>query len=268
MARLLCLVALFQCPAHAGEEDFYLTGIIYPIHDVSLSLAMDGPLAKIHVAEGDFVEEGQALLTLDDRLQRLEVDRRKSIYEDKSQLEATEKNLALLKELVATKEGLAESTKTVSKSELKRNVIQLNQAEGEFISLKEIKTREEIEYKISQQVLETYSLSSPIKGQVVDIIKERGEWVKTGDPVIRIIDSSTCYLDINLDASKALRLNQEGQAVKIRVLTGDKPILKTGKIHFIAPVADGGSGLVRIKVHFQNDAPKVIPGVTGQLVLE
>jgi membrane fusion protein (multidrug efflux system) len=182
-------------------------------------------------------------------------------------LSTTEKNLALLKELVATKEGLFESTKTVSESELKRNRIQFNQAEGEYKALKEIKKREEIEYRISQQVLSNYSLTSPIKGQVIDIHQEVGEWVKVGDPIIRIIDSSVCYLDINLDANQALSINKD-KPVKIQIPTATNPIAKTGKIQYIAPIADGGSGLVRLKIYFDNTEPKIIPGVTGRLILE
>lgn len=261
----LLLLLPFFCSA--SEDEFYLTGIIYPIHDVSLSLAVDGPLAKLMVKEVDFVEQDQKLLSLDDRLQSLEVERRKSIFEDRSQLITTEKNLALLKELVATKEGLFESTKTVSESELKRNRIQFNQAEGEYKAYSELKKREEIEYRISQQVLSTYSLLSPIKGQVIEINPEVGEWVKSGDPILRIIDSSVCFLDINLVASQALSINKD-KPVKIRILTGNKPITKTGNIQYIAPIADGGSGLVRLKVYFENNEPKIIPGVTGQLILE
>lgn len=250
------------------QADFELTGIVYPIHDINLSLPLDGIVTSLPVKAGQRVVKDDLLLQLDDRLQQLEVQRRQRIWEDDSQINSARENLTLLESLVATKEELFETSRTVSQSELKRNQIQLNQVQGEFQALLEAKAKAELEYRIAAEILDSYQLRAPLDGTIVDIIPSEGEWVRTGDPVIRLVDTRTCYLDLDVDLMTSRRIAQKNTQLRVQVSVGGKTVQRSGSADFISAVADAGSGLLRVKVYFDNADDAITPGVTGHLIIK
>jgi len=259
---IVALLLLWQAGlASAGNGR--VEGIVYPLDDVELSMPVDGLLMTINVKEGEPVKKGQLLLGLDGRLQRLEVSRRKTIWQDTSQITTMEKNIILLKELVETKEDLYERIKTVSQTELKQSRMQLNRMMGEYENLKAGKIREKIEYEIAMETLASYGLKSPIDGRIVEITFSKGEWIRTGETVIRIVNHSVCYLQIDVDIPTAERLNDQAEDIRIHIPMGGKELIKTGQVEFVSSIADKGSGLVNIKIFFDNKEGDVIPGVTA-----
>jgi multidrug efflux pump subunit AcrA (membrane-fusion protein) len=99
------------------------------------------------------------------------------------------------------------------------------------------------------------------------MLLEVGEACQPYQPIIRLVDTSRCYFVSNLEARLAARLKAD-QSVKLEVETGAAPVTVTGKLIFISPVVDPGSGLVRIRVLFENREGKVRPGLTAKMLLE
>lgn len=264
--KLLIVAAVLLWAAGASfAQDMRLKGIVYPIDDVELSMPVDGVLMTLEIEEGDRVKKGRRLLRLDDRLPRLETRRRKMIWQDASQVRTMEKNVALLRELVKTKQDLHERTQTVSRSELKNAQMQLNRMTGEYDALKANEAKEKIEYDIARETLSSYSLESPIDGRVVEIFPAVGEWVRTGKPVVRIVNTAVCYLDIDVDLATARRLQEKADDIRLKIPTGDEELEKRGRIQFVSAIADTGSSLVRMKIHFDNQDGAVVPGVTAYI---
>lgn len=264
MKSILMLAGLAFLTANLSfAQETGLKGIVYPIDDVELSLPVDGVLMTLEIKEGDQVKKHQRLLLLDDRLQRLEAQRRKMIWQDASQTQTMEKNVALLQDLVKTKKDLYERTKTVSRSELQNAQMQLNQMMGELATLKANKAREKIEYDIAKETLSSYALTSPIDGRVVEIIPAVGEWVQTGKPVIRVVNTAVCHLEIDVDLSTVRQLQAKPDDIQLTIPAGDKDIVKKGRIAFVSAIADTSSGLVRMKIYFDNQDGAVVPGVSA-----
>lgn len=243
-------------------------GIVSPIEDVNLSFAMDAKVMTIGIKEGDRVSKDQILMRQDSRLQKLEVKRRQLVFEDKASVNTYRKNLSILKEMVLSKEKLFKSSQTVSKTELKKNQMQLNKMQGEYDSLVSAKSKEKLEYDISKEILSSYFVKSPINGVVVEIKPNVGEWVKTGETVVRVVDSSVCFLDLNVELSMARDLLQMKDQVFVEVTTLNEKLIKKGEIKYVSSIADKGSGWVRVKVFFENTDLKAIPGVTAKLILK
>ncbi len=254
--------------SNSAPDNFAPTGIVYPIHDINLSLPLDGIVTSVPVKAGQHLVKEDLLIQLDDQLQQLEVQRRKRIWEDDSQINSARENLTLLESLVATKEELFETSRTVSQSELKRNQIQLNQVQGEYQALLEAKAKAELEYRIAAEILDSYQLRAPIDGTIVDIIPSEGEWVRTGDPVIRLVDTRTCYLDLDVDLMTSRRIAAKDTQLFVQVSVGETTVRRAGSADFISAVADAGSGLLRVKVYFDNTDNAITPGITGQLIIE
>lgn len=65
----------------------------------------------------------------------------------------------------------------------------------------------------------------------------------------------------------AARRRKQGEMVKIKIRRGKNFVFKTGRMAFVSPVADPASGLLEMKVEFDNKDGKVRPGVQGYLLL-
>ncbi|PCJ16076.1 MAG: hypothetical protein COB02_17085 [Candidatus Cloacimonadota bacterium] len=239
-------------------------GVVKPIHDVELSFPIDGTALIRFVDEGDRVEIGSKLLKVDDSLQALEVSRRKLLWNDRTKLDSLNKQNNIIKGLYKSTKNLYEKTGSVSKDELKKLEIRVLSGDGTILGLEQLEKKEKLEYEIARQVLSKYLLNSPIKGIVTNVAIEVGEWVKTGGPVVRIVDNSICYLEVNIEEKyiQRLKLNSE---VKISIKSGDLFIDKKAIVTFVSPIADQASGLVLIRAQFDNQDEKIIPGITGEI---
>ena len=51
------------------------------------------------------------------------------------------------------------------------------------------------------------------------------------------------------------------------IRTGSKSITKKGTIAFVSPIVDPASGLLEVKVAFNNQKGEVRPGVEGFMIL-
>ncbi len=262
---VLAVMTIMSCicggNVHASST---FEGIVNPLYEVKLALQIDGIVAKVYVKEGDHVSRGDKLLKLDDTLQTLEVSRRKEVYDDNAELIANRKNIIILKELLESSQKLFKNTASVSSDEVNNLEMQYHTLNGR-ISMSEAKKKQElIEYNISREALSRNVLLTPLDGTVTSIKIKEGEWAKTGEMLMSVVNKSVCVVDFNLEERYARNL-AAGKQVNLKVHEGDSLIAKKGKIVFVSPVADRASALVKVKVEFDNKNGAIIPGVTAQI---
>lgn len=242
-------------------------GIIKPIHDVELSVMMDGVVKKVFVKEGDHINKNVKILIIANDLQKLETKRREIIYKDYSTLESKKENLKLLKEIYESSKELYRTTKSVSLDDVKNLQMQYRQLQGDVGSLEQQKKKEKVEYEIAAQVLEKYTLKSPINGLITNINIESGEWAKAGESIVRIVDSSICYFETNIEEKDVQNLKL-GSKRDVIVDMGNRRVTKSATLRFISSIADASSALVRVKFEFDNSKYTIKPGVKGFVDLE
>lgn len=242
-----------------------LTGIVKPIYEAKLGSSTEGIVSEVFYKEGDTVKKNDIIIKLDDKLQKLETIRRKVVLEDKTQLVSLQKNLRILEDILIKKEKLYKTTKAISLNELNQLKMQYINTKGEVESLKNNEQKEQIEYKISSEVLEYYNIKAPANAIITKIIPKKGEWVQTGKEIVHIVDISTCFVEIDADVFllKKLKLNSN---VDVEVKVDEKTIIKQGKVSFVSAVADSSSSLVRVKVNFDNKDKAIIPGIAASIV--
>jgi len=242
-----------------------ITGIVKPVYQGKLSVSTDGIIFKILLNEGDSVKKGQTILKLDDKLQKLETLRRKTVFDDKTQIETLEKSLIIMKNIITKKEKLYKDTKAISLNELNQLRIQYINTQGELESAKANEAKEKIEYRIANEVLAYYNLKSPIDGMITKIVPKIGEWVQTGKEIITVVDTKTCFVEVDLDL-KAFNKISLNSKVKVVINNFDKTIEKIGIVKFISSIADSSSSLIRAKIYFDNKDKAVIPGTTVSII--
>jgi len=233
LAHALLLSAMTALSAQAAEMQ--ATGIVLPLIDVTLSAPVPGIVITRKFDEGVAVKAGDILMELDNQLERLEVERRKIVRDQKQiDFDSTKK--------------LFNATKGVSKEEL-----EIKEAEFRVAV---------VEYDIAVEQLRRRQVIAPHAGVIAQIAIEVGESCTAYQPLIQVVDTSQCYLVASVEAAQGARLKKD-QEVKMEIDNGGEKAAVTGKVFFVSPVVDPASGLQRVKILFDNKDGKVRPGLTG-----
>ncbi len=248
--------------ATAVAEDY--VGIIHPLRDLTLSIGVGGVAASVNVTVGEKVRAGQLLLALDDRMQTVETERRRVVSEDQSELKAVEARINIVKSLYENARVLYEKTGGISHDELQKLELELIATEGRVDQLRAQEAREKLEYEGAKQERQAMRLLAPIDGVVTQIDLDVGEWNKPGEPVLRLVNSDVCYLNVSVSRRAASGLNR-GDRLSVQV-DGQRRLIP-GRLTFVSPVADAASGLVELRVEFDNPNGQVRPGATGRVRL-
>ncbi|MBW2037143.1 MAG: efflux RND transporter periplasmic adaptor subunit [Deltaproteobacteria bacterium] len=260
------LIITWAVPSGYGEEQFSVSGVTEPIKDITLSTSVAGRISTIFVKEGDRVKKGDCLLTLDKRLEELEVKRRKLIWESKAEVNAAFEKVTTLKSLLESTRKLFESTKSVSEEELQKKELEYKVQVEELHRLEIAEKREKIEYEMALEQLRKRSLRSPIDGIITEVLLDEGESCEERQPLIHVVDTGKCLLVCNVE-EKVGRTLRKGQSVDLKIQTGSKFVPKKGTIIFVSPVVDPASSLLVVKARFENRDGKVRPGVGGAMLL-
>jgi RND family efflux transporter MFP subunit len=215
-------------------------GLTEPVLDVTLSASVPGIIAARRFKEGDFVKEGDAIVELDKRLEELELERRKLVLEARRiDYERTAK--------------LVQTTKGTSKEELEKKEYDYKLAQ--------------VEHAMAAEQLRRRVVTAPLSGVVMQFPLELGESCQPYQPLARVVDARRCYLVANLEPRAAAALSP-GKEVKLEIDTGATAEPVSGTVTFLSPVADAASGLIEVKVLFENAAGKIRPGLAGRLHLK
>jgi RND family efflux transporter MFP subunit len=224
-------------PANCAEAQ--ATGIIEPFIDVRLSAPVPGIITTRHFREGTAVKQGAVLLELDNNLDRLEVERRKVVRDQKrEEYESTKKLFSL--------------TKGISKEELDKKEADYRVAA--------------VEHDMAVEQLRRRQVLAPNDGVITEITLEIGESCQPYEPLVRLVDTRQCYLVADIEPAEGSLLKVD-QKVTLEVdLGGGKTAVVPGTVVFVSPVIDPASGFQKLKVLFENRDGMVRPGLTGSLL--
>lgn len=239
--RVAPLIFLAFAAALAGSAAEYSARCLTePIGDVYLSTTVAGTVAKIHCAEGSFIDAGFVILELDRRSEELEVERRRFFVQN-------------LKEELGRSELLLEKTTSIATEEVEKKRAEFRIASAEL--------------ELAREQLAKRQIVAPIAGVVTDLPLKVGEYCEPPKVLVRIVDSRRFYSVANIDpvAGRNLRV---GDPVRLEIATNGDVESAVGHVTFVSPVVDPASGLMRIRAVFDNPEGRVRPGVAGQLFLQ
>ena len=106
-----------------------------------------------------------------------------------------EKSLDVAKsELHRSAEALQNYAKSISASEMDRlqllvnkSKVEIEQARHEFKIAGYTHQIKAADYQAAQQAVSRHRITAPLGGVVVQVLRHRGEWVKPGETVVRIV---------------------------------------------------------------------------------
>jgi RND family efflux transporter MFP subunit len=239
-ATIAAAIFIQASPPTRAAETISCNGVTEPVFDVALSLPVPGIITAQKFKEGDVVQTNDVILELDNRLEELDLDRRRLVMENrKADWEGTK--------------TVFDKTGSISRDELLRKEADYKVAIAE--------------YEISAEQLRRRHLLAPRSGVITELNLRVGEACTAYQPVVRVVDTRQCYFISNLEAKSATHL-KTGQTVALEIEDENAPIKVRGKIVFVSPVVDSASGLQKIKVVFDNTDGKVRPGLAGKMRFE
>ncbi|MHC1766425.1 MAG: efflux RND transporter periplasmic adaptor subunit [Verrucomicrobiia bacterium] len=235
------LVALWSLLAVQHAAAASVIGITEPILDSTLGTPVAGIIAARKFKEGDFAKGGDVLIELDKTLEALEVARREVIIEP------------LRTDYEASKYLFDQPNSSMSKELLDKKHAEYKLALAE--------------YELAKEQVRKRSIVAPFDGYVAEIFRQVGEAAELEQPILRLVDTRRCYFICNVEARVGHTL-RPSQTVALEIESGHSMAKVKGQISFVSPVADPASGLMKVKVVFDNSEGQIRPGVAGRIVLE
>lgn len=247
---------------HVQAQDY--VGLVYSEHDIQLSAPVVGLVQRLLVQPGDRVSSGQALIELEDSVQRIEVRRRTHVFQDNSEYETSVERLELASKLWKISQEVSAATQSVSEEELIKMQLEISAAAGKLLQLKAQKKREQIEVEAAQAELALRTLRAPVAGVVTDVLFDPGEWARLGDVVLKMADLTHVELRLNVPPAFSTRLKR-GDRLPGMFESSKNSVM--GIVKYVSPVVDAASGLVDVRVRYPNPTGEIRPGLKGTVRL-
>ncbi len=234
--------------------------LAHPMRKAIVSYAFPARIARIHVRPGDWVKEGQELVTL----QSEEVGEAKSAYykaiadhELAKQNHEREKRLfdrgvGAQKNVLATEAELKVAEANLDAAEKKLHVLGFTEAQVKAISE-------------SHQVNPVITLFSPISGKVVQYNTVLGGMIDQGSEILIIMDPSLLCVDAEIYERDIAKI-RNGQTVEVSVPAYPDETFK-GKICYIGDVLKEETRTITVRTEVENRGNRLKPGMFANITI-
>lgn len=227
---------------------------------VNVKSRVDGQLLAAHFKEGQLVQAGDPLLTLDPKPFQAELDQAKAaLARDRAQLESAEKNLARYQEL--RKEGVY-------------SVQQLDTAEATAKALRGTVASDQAQIDMAQLQLGYANIAAPITGRAGSLLVSVGNLVKANDsaglvtinqiePIYVGFSVPEKYLSEIRQGMSALHDAENGSGLEVTARApgvSGQGAAQTGVLTFVNNAADSATGTIQLKASFLNAGEVFTPG--------
>lgn len=281
----------------------WVTGVLAPQSNLNLNCKVSGVVAKVHVALGDTVGKGQALLTLSGS------DLAPQVKAAEAALEAAQSQLARLRQGASWEEtqlvqaalnqaqaawdaavlsysrmkylydegAISRQQFEASETQVKVATAQLataqmqmqkvqNGADEQTIRAAEAQVKQaEAAYEGAKARLEDTILRAPSPGVISYVRVSPGELIAPGVPQIGLVAAETVYLEAAVTES-LIPVLQQGAVVPVYVPAYSRQF--DGTVEQIAPAANSQTRLFQVRIAVANADGALKAGITAEATLE
>jgi RND family efflux transporter MFP subunit len=237
-------------PLFDGHRADGYPAISLPSQTLSLAFMQPGIVQEVFVQEGQRVGPGEALVRLDDQIQRLTVDAQRLVAEDDSQLLAARRRLELARYDLENIRDLDRRGAT-NPRELER--AQVEEALRDIDVTASERTREQARliYEREAAVLERMTLRSRIDGVVARVDVEPGKSAEALRSVVHVVAIDPLWMDVAVPVQLALFIEPESIAIiRWRDVPATNPI--QGRVLWISPIADASANTMTVRLELDN----------------
>lgn len=225
------------------------SGTVTALNTVDIRPQVASVIAKVHIAEGQFVKAGELLFTLDSRADEANLAKAQAQLErDQAALADAERQLARSRDLLAQK--------FVSQSAVDTN---LTLVDGQRAAV----NADRAAIAAARVALSYSRIVAPSAGRAGAIDVYAGSYVQpSGAPLVTITQLDPIAVAFTLpqrDLPDVLAALKSGHAPVRATLPDARGVLE-GKLQFVDNVVDPNSGTVRLKAVFDNAELRLWPG--------
>jgi multidrug efflux pump subunit AcrA (membrane-fusion protein) len=269
-SSLVALAALgpVLAPDARGVSRIELSGNITAIRDIEVPARQPGVLEKLVVREGQMVKKGDVLGAIDDSDAQLRLEAARREYEAAAEQAKDDVKVqeARATEAVARAEH-EDSLQTnkrspgaVPETQLRREELtatraglQAKVAEMEFAVARITAQAQLSKVRIIEHEIATRQVRAPFDGLVAGFLRQEGEWVQAGDPVVHLVQMDRLRVKAHIDPSLVSPQELIGRPVQLRIrLPGGRVHEVRAAVSFVSQIIDASNDY-QLYVDFDNE---------------
>jgi multidrug efflux pump subunit AcrA (membrane-fusion protein) len=268
----------------SGRKQYVVDrALVTLIDDNKVPATEAGMITKLPVKEGSSVDKDEQVAEIDTRstLAKQQIAEKEHAAataqaENDAEVEVAEKAVEVSKaEWDQHKEIVEKNPRAVPKTEMRKleftyykSLAQVKQAKSEKNIAGLTASAKKAQYDAASIELDLRQIRSPFKGQVVERMKNVGDWVTPGEPIMHIVGLDRLrvrgYVFVS-EADSASHYEVIGKPVTITVdAPGGKKHTVKGIIGFASPVIEGFGSDRQFRIWAEVDNEKATDPVTGQ----
>lgn len=237
------------------------------IEDVEVPALEAGAITQLNVEEGAIIKQGQLLALIDDRQPRnqkkaAELERDAALAKASDDIEVRYSEAALdfsnaeLNRLLSLeKKGSgAVSASDIEKARLAmhRDELQIDRSKLELKVAKMTADVHQAQVDAADESVQRRKVTSPLDGEVIQILHERGEWVAAGEPILQVVRMDFLRVEGFVSISEAEVGQIANKPVQVEVnMAGGRKELFDGEVVFVSPMVHAG-GKYRVRAEVAN----------------
>lgn len=250
LATVLKVSALTLQP-QTWQVAFNSYGYLESTEKVTISVDFSGTIKQVHFKQGDDIHAGQLLIELDDRKQRLRLDKaRANVVSNQAQLDKAQSTFQRHRELVATG--------ALSKEQFK-------QSQADFERSQAVLGESQAALSLAQQDLSETRIISPVDGSVSQRSAELGQTVLAGNPLATVEVTDTLRV-VTYVSEKEVNLLRVGEVAPVTspAVPGREYL---ARIELTGSSADPKTGNFVVKLTLNNEDHLLRSGMSARIKL-
>lgn len=229
-----------------------VTGTVTSPRTALLSTAVAGLVSKLAIDEGDRVETGMALLSLDAELTQVALDRALAEVTQREIAVADARRRLAEAEEVGTERGIAQT--------------QIDSLRSEVASDEATLLASRAAAREQQALVERHTLRAPFSGVISERHTELGEWVNPGDGLLELVATENLRFDFRVGQESFATLSPDTPVEITLDALADSVI--AGYVDAIVPVKNPGARTFLVRVLAAEtdaeEAPLITPGMSAR----
>ncbi|MDN3595154.1 efflux RND transporter periplasmic adaptor subunit [Zunongwangia endophytica] len=227
-------VSVQKVTGSKGSEQFNYSGNLEADNTVSLSFSVNGRVQAIYAEEGQHVNKGQLLASL-------EQTRYQSAF------------------------AVAEANYTRAEDQLKRSqdLFDLKSLpERDLVVTKANKAQAKANMNLAAKDLEDTKLVAPFTGIITKKVTESGAMQSPGSPAFILTKTNVMYATASISESDIAHVSI-GDSVEVEIPALNEK--RTSQVSILVPQADNYSRTFEVKVKLDNNDGAILPGMLSKL---
>ena len=245
-------VAIVEVVAQTLREEVPLSGTAEALRESALSSRVAGVVEEVFVTEGEWIEAGQKILSLDPAVAETEVaSARARVEEAIARHKDTVRKKAEYQSLI--------SHKAVATTSLATAVADEEAARASV-------ARQRAELRRFEELLSRHTLSAPFPGIVAEKHVEAGQWVKVDSVVVKLVALDRIRIRASLPQRYYRRIDPDAAArVVFDALPGEA---FSGKPSALVAVGTQSTRSFPLLIELDNEQRRIAPGMSARIFIE